>query len=443
MGHQLTIGGARGACLLQLGRRPSHAEAYFARTYALPLVTAGDVGAFPLVLLSLHSLRDAFALADLAPRRAANQCWIAGGNAVVNPTPIAWALDYAFIGEAFHAFPALLAGQRDHPSLLDCRDPAAMARYSAEPVFPEPYAPREIAMSVGCRRRCLFCIMPWRRPYAEQPEAVIRAWLPTVRGVRVQLSSNAANDVSYYERLQGDLHAAGKVNAVASNVVGKLTDAFLASRSAEILLGIEGMSERLRASVRKPIPRALLVDRVRACLERRRQVRLVYQFNLPGEAAADFKELLEDVAAMTAGFRAGSIAIPFIPHQPSAHTPMQWDEPRYDLDMLARIQAFRRWCFGSRARGVSIYVPQPLGPGRWFAQVAAQWIPVTKRTADVLRGLPGRAPVPDMVAACEAQGVPVAAVFRPHARTEALPRDRVAVGTPRAALWEARGTPCS
>ncbi len=79
--------------------------------------------------------------------------------------------------------------------------------------------------------------------------------------------------------------------------------------------------------------------------------------------------------------------------------------PRYSVEMQRRIMEFRKSMFGSNKEGIAFYSPAPLGPSKWFAQVIAEWIPITPKVADAVEKLPARAEVPEMVQALDALGV--------------------------------------
>ena len=106
--------------------------------------------------------------------------------------------------------------------------------------------------------------------------------------MRLGLLSNSTDDVSYYEEISDLLEARGKQNMIVSNAVQSFTEKLAQQRKADMLFGMEGMSERLRWIVNKPIARSLMRDKVALCLRNSGQVKLIYQFNLPGEEARDF-----------------------------------------------------------------------------------------------------------------------------------------------------------
>jgi hypothetical protein len=133
-------------------------------------------------------------------------------------------------------------------------------------------------------------------------------------------------------------------------------------------------------------------------------VRLIYQFNLPGETAEDFAEFEADVRYWRSKWSAGQVALTFIPNQPSAHTPFQWVVPRYDMAQHARLIDMRTRLIGSGKSGLGMYLPTPLGSKLWFSQVIAEWIPVTPALDAAVAKLPQWADVPTMVQALEYRG---------------------------------------
>ena len=205
--------------------------------------------------------------------------------------------------------------------------------------------------------------------------------------------SNSSDDVSYYDEIADFLTATGKTDMIVSNAVQGLTEEVVSQRNREMLLGVEGMSERLRWIVNKPIPRDVLRAKIDLCLHHGKQIRTVMQFNLPGEEMRDFDEFEADVAYFRKRYKKGSWAAPFIPNQPSAHT-------RFS----GSCRATRSRCSGglwSSARACSA----PTRRDRVLLARAARavkvvrashcgWIPITPKVADAVEKLPARAEVP-------------------------------------------------
>jgi len=416
-------------------RTANKALSFFSKEHDIPIVMeASDLGAFDTVFFSLHSFRDFYDLARLFKYKPRGQEWIAGGNAATNPTAIMGICDYVFIGDAFLAFAGLAAGNRQMPGLLSCKHPTK-TRFNEEPICPRQYTNTEILMSVGCKRRCYFCVNAWRRGYQEQDPCVIEEFIKNAGTKGVSLTSNSSSDVSYYERVDGLLLESEMLDLTISSSIYNIDERFATNHRREMLVGIEGMSERLRRVVNKPIGRATLVERASMVLRLGRQLRTVYQFNLPGETEDDWREFIEDITAIAAGVDHGSWAIPFIPHLPTAFTPSQWLGARYSTDMARRIMDLRNSFMGKA--GIKTYIPAPLYPKRWFSQVVAEWVPLTDEVVRVVEGLSEKATLDDYIAKLEGLGCNIAVAFQEHPADFRFPwDDLVEVATSKETLWK-------
>lgn len=385
---------------------------HFAGKYNIPIIERpDDLDAFDVVYFSLHCFRDFYILADLAKHKRKGQEWIAGGNACATPASIGWIMDYVYVGDCRASFARLLAGEREMEGIYDPRHPARVVQYVDEDLSVEPINPSNLEMSKGCPRRCLFCIHPWRHRYQEAPKEEVIDFIEKHPKMRLGLLSNSTDDVSYYEEISDLLEARGKQNMIVSNAVQSFTEKLAEQRKADMLFGIEGMSERLRWIVNKPISRKLLREKVALCLRNSGQVKLIYQFNLPGEDARDFVEFEQDVRHFLANYSTGKIELTFIPNQPSAHTPFQWVVPRYDVAMRDRLNELRKELIGSHKRGLGVHLGTPLGPQRWFAQVIAEWIPITPTVAAAVQKLPANATCEEMAQFLDTKGITLPSAF--------------------------------
>ena len=242
---------------------------------------------------SLISFREFYDIARLAQHKRAGQEWIAGGNACVTPASIGWIMDYVWIGDCHESFARILSGERDMPGMYDSRHPERPVHYVDEDIHLEPIAPSNIEMSKGCPRRCLFCIHPWRHRYQEMPKEIVVDFIEKHKNSRIGLMSNSSDDVSYYDEVSSLLSAKGKSDMTMSNAVQSFTEQMAKERKSDMLFGVEGMSERLRWIVNKPISQALLREKVDICLRNNVKVQLIYQFNLPGETEDDFNKMMK------------------------------------------------------------------------------------------------------------------------------------------------------
>jgi len=401
---------------------------YFSEQYRIPVISKPEeMQGFDTVFFSLHCFRDFYLVAELSKHKRNGQEWVAGGNACVTPTGILWIMDYVWIGDCFDNFKRILEGERDLPAMLSQREPSRVVQYSDETISAQliEFNDSEVEMSKGCPRRCLFCIHPWRHKYQEQNKEAVLEYIRHHPKRGIGLMSNSSDDVSYYDEVAALLDEQGKTDMVVSNAVQGLTVEVIRKRKREMLLGVEGMSERLRRVVNKPICREVLRERIGWCLEHGKQIRTVYQFNLPGETSEDFEELADDVRHFQKQYSKGSWAIPFIPNQVSAHTPFQWNVPRYSVEQMRRIQAFRESLFGSGKTGISIYSPQPLGPSKWFGQVIAEWIAITPKVSKAVDSMPTNREMPEMIEWLESQDVKLPESFLNRKEDTVFPWDNI------------------
>ncbi|OHD25690.1 MAG: hypothetical protein A2Y38_00405 [Spirochaetes bacterium GWB1_59_5] len=404
---------------------------YFVQRHDLSLLSLRDkpdLSDVEVLFFSLHSWRDFYDIARLP--KAPGQIWIAGGPAVYSPIGVSHRMDYIHVGDGVAAMQRMVQGEFEGPGTINTH---CMNTVQAVEEPPQVCFDSRIVMSVGCKRKCAFCVNAWRRKYVERPESEVVEFLQRTPYKGVSLLSNSSDDVSYYANLTPFLQ--GKSDMVVSNHISAITEAFAASRSREVLLGIEGMSERLRASVLKPCPAEKIQKVLLLLFNHGVQARTVFQFNLPTETLADLEELRTLVHEIQPASK-GSWAIPFIPHQPSPHTPLQWSTPTYSIPMAEAIMDFRQSMFGSKDTGVGVYVPAPLYPGRWFAQQVAEWLPVTPEVADAVEALPRKAAVPEMIEFLAKRNVRLPEAFLDRNEHTVFPWDCVEVRQPKARLWQ-------
>jgi radical SAM superfamily enzyme YgiQ (UPF0313 family) len=405
--------------------KKTKAMGFFSQKYNVPIISdPKEIKNYSTVLFSLISWRDFYSMVPLLEYKGSTE-WIAGGNACMNPIGVLGMVDYVFMGDAFKSFPMLLDGVRDLPGLLSTSSPVKTTP-CIEEVTTEPISDTEIIMSQGCKRGCLFCVNAWRVPYQEGDKNSINTFIKNRKGKGVYLSSNSFDDVSFSDEVSQTLADHCKSNMVVSNSFSALTDHFVDQRRGEILIGIEGMSERLRTAMRKPIPQKAYREKMVKMLRDGKNIRTVYQLNLPGESEEDWAEFVSDVEYITERVGAGSWAIPFIPNQPSPMTPLQWCAPTYDMRMAERIMAFRnRYSMGNDMNGVKLVIPPPLYPKKWMMQIVAEYIPVSIALCDAFKSMKDKLSVGDMAAHLKRCGCNVDAIIGEKSFSYVFPWDSV------------------
>lgn len=429
---QLGLFDDKGACFVQLEKRVPKAVAYFSAKYNVPVVQPDEING-RVALFSLHTWRDFYAVARLSHLKTSE--WIAGGNAAANPTGVRWLFDWIHVGDAYSAMPRILAGERELPGMLLCRDDAARVEYVDEPPPRDPLSRNEYVMSKGCRRRCAFCVNPWRQTYREAERDDVLGFVERFPGKGMYLISNSACDVSFYRDVEERLLALGKSNMTLPTMLAATS---IRSLHNARQFGVEGASERLRRLVNKPIRRDVYRERMVEYLDRGCNLTTTFQFNLPTETADDWREFDEDLAWITERATGGAWTLSFIPHQPTPLTPSQWIVPRYDLATMERLLELRAQTIdaGGRRGQVALFVAQPLGPRSWFRQILGEWLPVTRELDRATAGLPARAPIDLYVdALLRSEVVDARHVFKDKPREYAFPWDCVTVRAGRDELW--------
>ncbi|WP_461249384.1 hypothetical protein, partial [Streptococcus uberis] len=78
----------------------------------------------------------------------------------------------------------------------------------------------------------------------------------------------------------------------------------------------------------------------------------------------------------------------------------------------------------------------PLGAGKWFAQVIAEWVPITPQVAAVVERLPSKFAVPAMVEWLASRGVTLPAAFFSRNRDTVFPWANVVTSGDDADKWK-------
>ncbi len=243
-------------------------------------------------------------------------------------------------------------------------DWSASGRYRAEDGKVQVFCSR------GCKRRCAFCQTGWALNYSENPD--VDSVILQAAGAKVTLVSNALSQVSYFDRLPASAASHTLREAVSLGV-----------SSATVRVGIEGVSQRLRKAVQKPISNQELVDGTLLLNRRGCQVRWFLIAGLPGEVWEDWLELTDCVKAYTTNHARGTLQISFTAYVPEPSTPLK-GQP-YSEEYFEHYERFARWYFDyARINHLSIFRPQ--GPKPRAAKAAAQMHPSNDRVLYPHRG---------------------------------------------------------
>lgn len=211
---------------------------------------------------------------------------IAGGAGVLNVRPFLQWVDCFVLGRGEHLLPAILAahatGNRHASPSVVWSDSFDMRNRYEIMQATEPY-PHEVIMtngkpfregSIGCPNKCLFCGYTWQRKYIGDGTYSAGAQ-----------SMNTGNR----ERTIMDLL--------------KLPPAQWQDEGPLRIVGVDGTSERLRVAANKRITRDMLRSFLSGLAEipKPHQVKLYFIVGYPGETDADWREFVDDIAAVDDG----------------------------------------------------------------------------------------------------------------------------------------------
>ena len=195
-------------------------------------------------------------------------------------------------------------------------------------------------VSRGCKRKCLFCQTGWESTYRLTPD-VDRVYTDANRlSAQGEHPFPASND-----QTELDWSRLPPLQHVSATVVGlrKFLQQPCLRKVKSIRIGVEGVSERLRAALHKPIATSELAQTTQVALAAGRTLRWFLIAGLPGETDADWQELREIILWLKRNVTKGAVMMhfhAFIPHPaaPLSCLPMGDDYwPRFD--------EFRRWFF--------------------------------------------------------------------------------------------------
>lgn len=271
----------------------------------------------------------------------------------------------------------------NHPQPRVCETlPRRIISMEAKAVAKQSFPIMEL--SRGCKYRCHYCQYSWMKPYREQDADWIIAQVRTIPGGRVRLSSA---DIPQHSRAAAIVTACKAASVCVANQDGAL---FTVARSGVEEMdkmqrfGVDGMSDRLRLLVHKPIKADWLVERM-ADYARRGVTRcLAYNlFGLPTETGDDYAEwdatLRRIVEAVGAGFtwvNSWNAFLP-MPMTPLANSPSSWRNDHRDLKRMADT---RLW---AKARGVKVFdMPERTGNRKITERMLA--IRATEKTAHLV-----------------------------------------------------------
>lgn len=249
------------------------------------------------VLLATVSSQQGIAGLRSALRKAsnANARLIVGGGGAYAPAVFDDYADVCCVGEGTRFVDALLTDGYD----AACDLPESWIPGQARAVVPyerfpwqmpplnHPDGTARVFGSCGCRYKCLFCQTGWEQTYRVNPcQDLLQRQIDALetRGRRVAIVTNDGADIGV--RLYGQQEF---LSVRLENLMRMMPISREITKGVRI--GVEGVSERLRKAVGKPVSNDDLLRVTFDLLANGVGVRWFFVPGLPGESASDYSEL--------------------------------------------------------------------------------------------------------------------------------------------------------
>ncbi len=302
----------------------------------------------------LFDYTEFLAAAKIDPRKSRSPLVILGGFQAFNLKGLGALYHYACLGDGEEFLPAAIRafadGQEgDIAAIPGCYWPGKSEDtvYQNVPfvgtAMEEPgQKVTRIEIARGCKYRCAFCALAHLKPYREGTTEQIEPLIEAAQSKRVALFAPDRLSHSAYGELHECMERHGKSDNACDVRWDKLniTDEY----SGTILFGMEGLSERQRRAVGKPIENQALVEGFQALVRNsptgQRNLRFYLILNLPGEAKQDYEEFTELLRRLNETSEAPQMILtPFAnTFLPNPHTPLQWAGVDIWCDYKAKIE---------------------------------------------------------------------------------------------------------
>jgi len=207
------------------------------------------------------------------------------------------------------------------------KEPAKKYRYSTyvdwdvPPVRGDDKVVRVIG-SKGCKGNCLFCMTSWSQLYAENPDSdtALRRLRELAKTHRVQLLTNDVGRISFAQDI--DVRLDSQSLSVAGIRAGIGLEHIARFKVGIARFGVEGVSERIRQAVLKPISNELLLDILAKASRLRLGTGLFYISGLPYEDDRDWEEMRDIYWEIANTVTFGLCRIKLTAYTPSPPSPL-------------------------------------------------------------------------------------------------------------------------
>jgi radical SAM superfamily enzyme YgiQ (UPF0313 family) len=332
-----------------------------------------------------------------------------GGQSMTTPEPIAGFADVMALGDGEATGPTIAglldagATRLDVMRELDgrqgfyvpSRSPLAPfvrleAEFHSTPYASENGTPR-IDLARGCRYKCAYCTLGWAGgTYREAPKEEVESALLQLRPKRVALYAPDYATVSYIPEIEELMRRIGSVNTSKDarlDVMRRRMGDGVDARAG--YWGVDGLSERIRDAIAKPLPNADIVDRLSKMEGVGGQKKFFIISAFPDETDADMEEflwLLREVRKVYTGI---SLRVQVTHMRPLPHTPLQWASAAYSEAATSRYRRLREQMVAWYTKGAQQWLLLPWG-GRDLVEHEQFVMRSDRRAFDYLLALDGR-----------------------------------------------------
>jgi radical SAM superfamily enzyme YgiQ (UPF0313 family) len=282
-----------------------------------------------------------------------------GGSAMIQPAPVAAFADVIALGDGEATGPviaeAVADGKRRALNALDgqrgfwvtSNSEGQLTRLEGGDRDPlvRPGAGDTVRHAVevarGCRRKCVFCPIGWAGgTYREAPFGAIARAIETLRGKSANFFAADFSSVRYIGELEHAIQRAGCRNTGRDARLDQAMINIEAELPAKAYsFGIEGMTERLRRAVLKPISDERILETMAALQSAGVGIVRWYMIlALPSETDGDAEHFTSLLGKMRDVYH-GRLEVTMTHFQPLAHTPLQWVDGHYSEASARRLAA--------------------------------------------------------------------------------------------------------
>jgi len=203
-----------------------------------------------------------------------------------------------------------------------------------------------IELARGCKSRCAFCPIGWAGgSYREADKTEVADIVQSARGTGLNAYAPDYSSLSWVDDLESTMTTASchpRGRDARMDATRRLVSRGGQQAGKTWSFGLEGISERLRRAIGKPLRNNQIVEGMTELAQAGcKGVKWYFILGLPGEDESDLQELLA-VLDETRKVWTSRLDLTLTLLQPVPHTPLQWDDGHFSEAAYDRGMAIRR-----------------------------------------------------------------------------------------------------